>query len=128
MIYSTFRIASIYPPQWASVWSWEGSSPVRSMLLGHSFTNALCFISKNMTVIPHSSILPAWCGLSKAVFQEFKMVASAGRGTDNSAMEEFSQNPFCSSKCNFSKMIFLAGSKNYVIVLAFHLFVHLFVP
>ena len=97
------------------------------MLLGRSFTNALCFISKNMTAVSGSSILPAWCGLSKAVFQEFKMVPSAGRGTDYIPVEEFSQNSFCSSKCNFSKLFFLAGSKDYVIMLALHLFVHLFV-
>lgn len=51
------------------------------------------------------------------------MVPSAGRGTDYIPMEEFPQNPFCSSKCNFSKIIFLAGSKDYVIMLALHLFI-----
>lgn len=34
------------------------------------------------------------------------MVSSAGRGTDYIPMEEFSQNPFCSSKCNFSIFFF----------------------
>lgn len=59
-----------------------------------------------MAAVSGSLILPAWCGLSKAVFQEFKMVPSAGSGTDCIPVEEFSQNPFCSSKCNFSKIIF----------------------
>ena len=62
---------------------------MRSMLLGHAFTNTLCFLSKSMAAISGSLILPAWCGLSKAVFTEFKIVLSAGRGTDYSSMKEF---------------------------------------
>lgn len=54
-------------------------------------------------------------GLVKNIFfsfsQEFKMVHNADRGTYYIPVEEFPQNPFCSSKCNFSKIIFLAGSK-----------------
>lgn len=68
VIDSTSRIASGYPPQCASVWSWEGSSSVRYLLLDCPFTSTLCFISKSMTAVSGSSTLSAWCGLSKEYF------------------------------------------------------------
>lgn len=74
------------------------------------------------------SISPEWCGLSKTVFQEFKIVPRAGRETNYVPIEEFFLNLFCSSNCNISNfVVVVVVSKDYIIMLAFHLFVDLFV-